>query len=97
MGNLLASNLTIFNGSYGQMILFPWSHSARPGPDHFRHLNASLHMAAGIKSVNNISYVTGSVGGLLCKSGCTQEMTTLYLQWLESSNLLIGFGRRSCR
>ena len=53
--------------SFGQMILFPWSHSSVPNPDHFKHLSASKAMAEGIKVLNNVTYAVGSVGNLLCK------------------------------
>ena len=54
--------------SFGQMILFPWSHTSERGPDYDKHMAAGRQMANGIKAINNASYSCGSVGGILCKS-----------------------------
>ncbi|KAF6018427.1 hypothetical protein EB796_023283 [Bugula neritina] len=51
--------------SYGQLILFPWSHSDIDSPDYHYHASAAHEFAEGLSQLNNITYQTGSVTDLL--------------------------------
>ncbi|KAF6037226.1 hypothetical protein EB796_004463 [Bugula neritina] len=59
--------------SFGQLILFPYSHTAIPNPDYEKHRSAAKSLAAGIKSVNNRRYTVGAVGMILYEASGSSE------------------------
>ena len=70
------TQFTLIYRSFGQLILFPYSHTELPGPEFMKHLYAARSLADGIKTVNNRKYSSGAVGLLLCK--LKRNKVTLY-------------------
>ncbi|XP_067929028.1 carboxypeptidase B-like [Watersipora subatra] len=59
--------------SFGQMILFPYSHTQLLGPDYVKHMTAGRKLSESVKSVNGRNYAVGPVGMLLYEASGSSE------------------------